>query len=177
MQIYDAIKLDHREIIQMLDELTSLNEGERTREDLIERIRDAFVPHSRAEEAVFYNSLRSFDVAKELVRDSFREHLEAERLLRLLQLKEKVDLDWKKTANQLKVAISRHIEDEENKLFPVAKNILSYEEAEKLGVAFERMKPEVREEGIMGSTMDLIANLMPPRFTKSAREYRADSWK
>lgn len=174
MQIYDVLKRDHQEISRLLDELIGLNEGGDNWQDLINRVRDSLVPHSRAEEAVFYNSLRSLDQAKDLVRHSYREHMEAERLLRLLQVKEKIDLDWKQTAQKLKIAIAHHVDKEENKIFPVARSLLSFEEADKLGAAFERMKPEVKEEGIMGTTVDLIANLMPPRFTKSAREHPRD---
>jgi hypothetical protein len=40
-----------------------------------------------------------------------------------------------------------------------------------MGEAFVSMKPEVREEGILKNTIDMMANLMPPRlrdtFTRS----------
>jgi hemerythrin superfamily protein len=174
MEIYEVLKKDHRKLEKLLDELVALPEGGKTHKHLIEKVRDELVPHARAEEAVFYNSLRSIEGVKDLVMHSYKEHMEAETMLRLLQVKEKVDMDWKKSASQLRAAIAHHVEEEEGKVMPAAQKVLSDEEARKLAVAFERLKPEVREEGFMKNTLDMIANLMPPRFTKSAREYERE---
>jgi hypothetical protein len=33
------------------------------------------------------------------------------------------------------------------------------------------MKPEVEEEGFLRTTLDMVANLMPPRFAASLRTF------
>ncbi len=174
MEIYEALKNDHRKLQDLLDQLVALPEGGESQKHLIEQVRDGLIPHARAEEAVFYNSLRMIDETKGLIMHSYKEHLEAETLLRTLQAKEKIDLDWKSTATKLKSAISHHIDEEENKLIPAARKVLSSEEATKLCGAFERLKPEVREEGFLKTTLDMVANMMPARFTKAAREYKPE---
>src|SRR4051812_42423759 len=105
MSIYDALKKDHRKVEELLNELVMLEENSGRAPELISEIRDELVPHSRAEESVFYNSLRSLDQAKDIVMHGYKEHLEAETLLRTLQAKSKIDLDWKKTANDLRLAL------------------------------------------------------------------------
>lgn len=171
MQIYESLKKDHRKVKELLNDLLSLaEEDSEARADLIDEIRDELIPHARAEESVFYNSLREVDAAKDTVRHSYKEHVEAEILLKTLQAKDKINGDWKKTAMKLKEALEHHIQEEEERIFPVAQQVFSPEEAVQFGEAFEKMKPIIREQGFMGTTMDLIANLMPPRFINALGE-------
>lgn len=176
MQIYDALKNDHDKVKELLDELIALPDMDKSRRSrLISQIRDELIPHSRAEEAVFYNSIRTMKSDTAHVWHGYKEHLEAEALLRTLQSKDSLGGDWRSTAFKLKEALEHHIEEEETDLFFAARQVLSPQEAEQMGTAFKRMKPEIREEGLLGTTVDLIANMMPPRFTKSFRSYKTPS--
>lgn len=174
MTIYEALRNDHMKVTQLMNELIALSPGEEIRKDLIDQIRDELIPHSRAEESVFYNPLRSIPQAKDLVMHSYKEHMEAESLLRLLQVKNRVDADWKETAQKLKQALSHHIQEEEGEIFSVAKKYISHDEATMMAEAFERLKPEVRDDGFMKTSMELVANLMPPRFTSVFRNQHFD---
>lgn len=170
MLIYEALKKDHDKVKDLLERLVhSADADDHARKNLIKQIRDELVPHARAEEAVFYNSLRTIDEAKELVSHGYQEHMEAETLLRTLQGMEGIGADWTKTAKKLKEAVEHHIEDEEGKIFSAAKQLLVDEEAEMMAQAFEQMKPEVRDGGFMQNTLDMIANVMPDRFSAPLR--------
>lgn len=170
MLIYEALKNDHDKVKDLLNELMEIPDGiSRRRHELIEKIRDELVPHSRAEESVFYNSLRSIDAAKDLVMHGYSEHMEIEAFLRTLQAKDKVDADWRKTAAKLKASLEHHIDEEEGRIFNVAQQLFTEGEAEMMAEAFEQLKPEVREGGIVRSTLDLIANIMPERFAAPLR--------
>ena len=147
MLIYEALKKDHEKVKSLLNRLLLLNEKSEHSEDLIQQIRDELIPHARAEEAIFYNSLRSIDSAKDLVMHGYGEHMEAEALLKRLQMSDAFNADWKETAIKLKNALEHHIREEEDRIFSVAKEILTEEEAEKLGDAFEQMKPDIKEIG------------------------------
>ena len=174
MLIYETLKKDHQTVKSLLNELTVLDEDSENRSDLIEKIRSELIPHARAEEAVFYNSLRAVPAAQDVVMHAYQEHIEAETLLKTLQLKDKIDADWKKTANKLKEALEHHISEEEGRVFTVAQEVFSAEEATQFNEAFEKMKEEVKDESFAGTTMDLIANLMPPRFMKAIRGDKAN---
>ncbi len=172
MLIYEALKTDHDKLKEMLNELVQLTESDNERRHaLIYQIHDELVPHSRAEESVFYNSLRAIDSAKEVALHGFEEHIEAEALLRTLQAKDKIDADWKATAKKLKTALEHHISEEEGRIFNVAQQLFTQEEAQMMGQAFEQLKPEVREEGFLRHTLDMVANIMPPRFAASLRTF------
>ncbi len=173
MLIYEALRNDHIKIIRLLDELLMLEEGEHIRKDLVEQVRDELIPHARAEESVFYNPLRTIDTAKDLVKEGYKEHMEAEGILRKLQVEGRVGAEWRSTVQQLRDALSHHIKEEEGEIFSVAKKHLTEDEAEMMCEAFERLKPEVKDEGVLKTSVDLIANMMPPRFSSAIRDQGA----
>ncbi|UYL07700.1 hemerythrin domain-containing protein [Bdellovibrio sp. SKB1291214] len=171
MIIYEALKNDHDKVKALLNQLVNLSEDDdQTRSELVTMIRDELVPHSRAEEAVFYNTLREFKPTSDIAMHGYKEHMEAESLLRILQLKDIASLDWKDTALKLKEALEHHVEEEEGLMFEVAKKNFTEEEALMMGEAFERMKPEIKDETIIATTWEMVANLMPNRFTNAFRK-------
>jgi hypothetical protein len=172
MQIYEALKNDHDKVKKLLNELVSMDfEDKDHAEAIIDLIRDELIPHSRAEEAVFYNSIRAVDTAKGLVWHGYEEHIMAEGLLRALQGMSKVDADFRGVARKLKAALEHHIHEEETKIFSAAQELFTEEEAEVMCEAFEDLKPQVKEEGILQTSLDLIANVMPPRLAGPLRTF------
>lgn len=172
MLIYEALKTDHDTLKPLLARLVNASEeSDESRSDLIKQIRDELIPHSRAEEAVFYNSLRQIDEVKDLAWHGYGEHAEAESMLRTLQVMDKVDADFTAIAKKLKQALEHHIAEEEGKIFSAAKQVLAPEEAEAMADAFEQLKSEVKEESFMQTTLDMIANMMPQRFADRLRAF------
>lgn len=164
MDIYENLKKDHVEVKNLLTELISLGENDEYRYTIIEKISSELIPHARAEEAVFYNSIRASDADTGVVMHSFKEHMEAESLLRLLQTRNKLDFDWKETAQKLKDSLEHHIQEEESKVFTQAKKLFSAEEASQISTAFDKMKAEYRSQGALKNSMDMVINLLPARF-------------
>ena len=70
-------------------------------------------------------------------------------------------------AEALKAALEDHVQEEESTLFALGKKVFTSEEAEKIGQAFEELKPQIKKEGFLNTTLDMVANLMPPRFQSS----------
>ena len=171
MEIYEALKNDHDEVKQLLDELLSLRDDDEYRYVLIEEISNNLIPHSRAEESVFYNTLRAVNADKGIVLHGYKEHLEAESLLRALQIMDKMDLDWKKTAQKLKDALEHHIQEEESTIFEEAQKAFTSEEAVVMCEAFESLKSEVSKEGPIKTTVDMVVNMMPPRIADKIRSF------
>lgn len=171
MNIYEALKKDHVEVLDLLDELISLKADDDYREILVKQIADELIPHSRAEESVFYNTLRAVQAPKKEVFHGFKEHMEAEALLKTLQAKDKLNMEWKGIAKKLKDALSHHINEEETEIFSIAREAFSDEEAEVMGEAFLELKPKVKEQTEIGKTADMVINLMPPRLASKIRDF------
>jgi hemerythrin-like domain-containing protein len=174
MLIYEALKKDHDVLKGHLERLVhSADASKEAREKIINTIRDDLVPHSRAEEAVFYNSLREIPETRDLVMHGYQEHMEAETILRALQAMDIVGADWHKLATKLQQGILHHIAEEEGDIFSAAQQVLAVEEAEMMTTAFQELKPQVKEQGFVQTTLDLIANLMPTRFATTIRQYQS----
>jgi len=164
MEIYEALSNDHEKLKPLLAQLVAATEADQGTKVLLDRINDLLIPHSRAEEAVFYNSLRDTDAGKDMINHSYREHAQAETMLRTLQGLEKINVEWTALAEKLRDALLQHIHEEEGPVFGVARETFSREEAMQMTIAFERAKILAVEQTDVKNTADLIRNMMPSRF-------------
>lgn len=172
MLIYEALAKDHLKIQSLIDELIVVGEKNELRRAklIIEEIRDELIPHARAEEAVFYNVLSSVSQAQPLVLHfGFQEHIETEALLKTLHMKDVIDPEWKLLARKFKKSFEEHINEEEQEIFATAREFISDSDAEMMATAFEELKPQIHKEGWMKNAIDLVVNLMPPKYAATLR--------
>jgi len=170
MDIYEALRNDHDELKPLLDQLVVVSEQNADTQRLLDQIRDMLIPHSRAEEAVFYNALREISSTKDLIGHSFREHMEAEAVLRTLRGLEKINVEWTGAAEKLREALLHHIEEEQGRIFTAARQVLLAEEARQMALAFQQAKREAQSKGDLANMGQMIANLMPSRFRTANRD-------
>lgn len=170
MMIYDELEKDHRTVLALLDQLIA-NEtsGPEVWGALVQQIRDELIPHARAEEAILYNSLRDLDTAKDTVTHAYGEHVQAEAVLRGLQVVDALNVNWAGAARKLRESLAHHITEEETKVFVAAKRVFSDAEALVMGDAFVRMKPHLLQESFAANTLEMIANMLPARMRDSVR--------
>jgi hemerythrin superfamily protein len=173
MNIYDTLANEHRKFEKLLDRLIASSEaGTDDWKTILDDLRRGVISHAHAEEAVFYNALREENQSKGLVAHSYTEHATAEAELRALGAAKAIDANWTSMMSKLGKDLRHHIQEEESKVFEAARQVFTDEEAELMGQAFERMKQETMKGGdsMVASTIDLIANLMPPRFATGFRK-------
>lgn len=171
--IYDTLKNDHREFERLLDRLlVASKSGDDSWKDILDQLRRGVIAHAHAEEAVLYNALREADHGKGLVAHGYGEHAMAETEIRTLGAAKLIDANWTSLVEKLRKDLLHHIEEEETRIFDAARQVFTEEEAIQLGAAFERMKLETAKDGdsMIASTIDLVANLLPPRLTQSFRK-------
>lgn len=169
MDIFEALTNDHDQLKPLLNKLVTASENNDETKQLLDQILSLLIPHSRAEEAVFYNSLREIPDTKDLVGESYQEHAKAETLLRTLRGMATINADWTKGVRKLKEDLEHHIAEEEGPIFQAARQVLLEEETHQMAKAFARMKPEIQEQGAIKNTLEMVANLMPKRFSEKFR--------
>jgi hypothetical protein len=171
MNIYQSLEKDHKEVAELLDKLIrSSEENNEEWKNTVEQIRDELIPHSRAEEAVFYNAIRELSPDNHAIKESYAEHAAAEMELRTLQAMKAVDINWTTLAKKLRADILHHVKHEESKVCTAARKLFTDEEAKMIGKAFKELKPIVREQSLIGTTVDLISNLLPRRLVPGFRK-------
>jgi hemerythrin superfamily protein len=172
MNIYNALSADHRLFETQLERLVAASKaGDEQWKTLLDELRRGVIAHAHAEEAVFYNALREADQSK-LVLHSYTEHATAETEIRALGAAKMLDANWTSMVERVNKDLRHHIQEEESRIFEAARRVFSDDDAEQIGAAFERMKLETAKDGdsIVASTVDLIANLLPPRLTANFRK-------
>jgi hemerythrin superfamily protein len=177
MTIFDALEKDHRKVENLLDRLLERSESSDDQwKPLLDELRSEVIPHAHAEEAVFYNALRQVPQTKDLVAHSYNEHLKAEAEIRGLGAAKAIDANWTKLVQTLHDDLNHHIEEEEGKIFSAARGFFSDEEARQMGEAFERLKPEMAKDAdsVLASTVDLVSNLLPKRFSGGFQKHFAN---
>jgi hemerythrin superfamily protein len=178
MNIYDALAKDHRLFEQLLDKIIASSKRDDDQwKSQLDHLRRELIAHAHAEESVLYNALREEDTAQKLVAHSYAEHAMAETEIRTLTVAKMIDTTWTGLAEKLSKDLRHHIQEEENEVFAAARKVFSDAEAEQLGAAFERLKAEMRPDGdsMLASTIDLVANLLPPRLSARFRKMEARS--
>lgn len=164
MEIYDVLKKDHDVLRGLLEELNASKASTEDRKGIIEKIKNELVPHSRAEEAVFYNSLRLINGGGAMSAEAYAEHAEAETILHALNGMESLSMNGDALVKKLTESLHHHLAEEEDEVFPQARQLLIKEEAEMMSEAFADLKAEIAEQGDMKNMLEFIVNMMPERF-------------
>ncbi len=176
MNIYEILREEHKNFKDLLDKIVTASEqGSDDWRSLLEKLKKEVIAHSRAEEAVFYNTLRNFDEGSIVVK-SYGEHAIAENEMRSLSLAEKVHANLTSLMKKLSKDLKDHISREEGEVFDAARKVLSAEEANKLGEAYKKLKPEVAKDAtsLTSNAIDMVSNMMPERFSSTFKR-RLDS--
>ena len=132
--IYDLLKKDHDEVSELLHELEEA--GPRKAADLLIEISRKLTAHSRAEESVFYGHLLHNERTRSRILEALEEHKQVDTLLLELDRLQPRDEKFKAKAGVLRENVGHHVDEEEGELFPLARQIISEEEAIELGQQF-----------------------------------------
>jgi len=139
--IYTAIKQDHDKARGLMAQiLDTSNRAEKTRTDLFEDFKLDLWAHHKVEEAVFYAKLRDAKQTKADAHEALSEHHSANSLIEELDSMPKDNDAWIGKFSALKDMVEHHMQEEEQEVFPEAKDVIKGDDAEKLGDKFQSRK-------------------------------------
>ena len=146
MDAIAMLKADHDRVKTLLAELESTTErGVKTRQELFATIKGELTVHEVIEEEIFYPALKSHPKAQDIVLEAYEEHHVVDLLMGELESLDVSDETWGAKAVVMKENVEHHIEEEEDEMFPQARQVFSKDELVELG---ERMK--VRQDELLG---------------------------
>lgn len=147
MSIYVKIINDHELAKKIYEQISTLAEDNIEKlKELFKRLKNELTLHNKAEEKVFYAHLRNHPKTKDIIPHSIEEHEVVEALFEEL---ESLSFDHPEWMDKLEMAMNdvmHHMEEEENKIFNLAKEIISKDEEKKLGEGMDKAKKEIKEE-------------------------------
>jgi hemerythrin superfamily protein len=144
MNALDLLIEQHDEVEDLFDMIEKA-EGEKKAE-LFEELADKLAAHASMEEKLFYPSVKAKET-EELLIESSEEHLAIKRVLAdLLELAADDEL-FDAKLKVMREEVDHHArEEEEDKLFPKVRKLMSAEELEALGAELEALFEQILSE-------------------------------
>ena len=144
--ILETLKEEHDEVKDLLSKLNDA-EGAAERKSLVTQIKEALIPHTKAEEKVVYDAviaLRDKDAQRD-GHEGYLEHEWASKTLdRLGKIANATSPEHKATAKVLKELVEHHIEEEESNVWKDVKKNFSDEQRADMNRRFKVAKTKVR---------------------------------
>lgn len=146
MDIYERLIKDHDKQKKLADRImeTSGNSDERRR--LFEQFKAEAVSHANAEEQTLYAVLIEDPNSQEQARHSVSEHQDADELINELSDMNMSSAGWIQKFEKLKDELEHHIEEEEQDVFKLAKDLVSSADATEMSRMFDERKQQEEEE-------------------------------
>ena len=135
MDALDLLKQDHAKVKKLFDKAESADDREQKR--IFSQIKAELEIHAQIEENIFYPAMQRYDELKELVAESLKEHRGMKTLLQeMVTLSDPEDFEDK--LEELIDNVEHHAEDEEEgKMFPKVRELVSANELQKLGAQLQ----------------------------------------
>jgi hemerythrin-like domain-containing protein len=144
--LLDTLKTEHDEVKQLLAELADADTAARRRA-LVQQIKAALVPHTKAEQKVLYDAiiaLKDKDVQTD-GHEGYLEHELADKALqRLGSISNATSPEHKATAKVLKELVEHHIKEEERNVWGDARKHFSDEDRAQMNTAYLAAKSRVK---------------------------------
>ncbi len=143
--IYEELKSDHdkhRELLAQLEETSGDSEERRT---LWQAFYYDVGAHAAAEELTFYSSLIAKSDGQPEGRHSVAEHHELDEIIQELNEMDMSSPGWLTRFKTLKDRYEHHIEEEEEDIFPVAKEVIGADKSGKIAAEFTKKKKQERK--------------------------------
>ena len=139
------LEADHRRFERLLEQGEGTTErGAKRRRQLLAALTAELNVHEAIEEKILYPALKPHAEVHDIVLEGYQEHHIADLMVKELHQLAASDEKWGAKFKVLKESLAHHIEEEERKMFPTARAVLTNEELNELGVRMEAAKADIR---------------------------------
>lgn len=144
---FKLLKKDHEKVKEILERLNDSNENQvEERNRLFSQLKTELLPHMAAEEKEFYPNIEYNHDFKKDVLEAYEEHKSARNVLFELDSMRPDNVDWSAKIQVLKELIEHHIDEEEDKIFDDAEEVINDDDMNKVMERFQLVKKNVKEE-------------------------------
>jgi hemerythrin superfamily protein len=147
MNAFQLLKEDHQKVSGIFQQLEPTTErAEKTRTELFAKLNEELTIHAKVEEEVFYRAIKQEAETREIVLEGFEEHHVVKMLLKELESMPVDTEQWTAKLKVLKENVEHHVEEEEQEMFQKARQVLSEDDINRLGVQMEEMKQQLQSQ-------------------------------
>ncbi|HWO40773.1 MAG TPA: hemerythrin domain-containing protein [Candidatus Eisenbacteria bacterium] len=145
MDALELLSQDHKKVKELFHQAEEAEQ--KKQQQIFEQIKAELETHTHIEETVFYPAVQKHEELKDMVLESIEEHKQVKTLLREM---DNLASDSEKFEPKLKVLmenVEHHAEEEEEgKMFPKLRKLMSRQELEQLGQELESAKGHRRRK-------------------------------
>lgn len=135
--IFQALLVSHRVQRELYARLLASKPATDEREHVFEELRRELSAHETAEERCFFIPLMEHDESVDLSRHAIAEHHVMDEMVEHLQQIDPHAAEWQECCQKLCDKIEHHLDEEEQKFFPQAGEVLSDEQKVRLAKDYE----------------------------------------
>jgi iron-sulfur cluster repair protein YtfE (RIC family) len=165
MDAFELLKSDHEKVSKLFEEIESASgQGKRK---VFAQLKGELDIHAHIEEKILYPALENTEEAREITLEAYEEHKVVKELLAELAAAGTPSDEWDAKLTVLKENVEHHVEEEEGDLFGKAREALSSEEIDRIGVELEAEK--ARQQGATVKTKG-AASVAKGRSSQAAKK-------
>ena len=146
MTIFEALRQSHFTQRHLIDRMLDAQAPSPMRLSLFQQLKTELSAHAAAEERCFYVPLIAHDETQESARHGMAEHHAMDKLVHALEAMASVSPHWILKGRELRHAIEHHLNEEEQRIFPRAAQVLGEDDAQSLAQAYEEAFNALREK-------------------------------
>jgi hemerythrin-like domain-containing protein len=140
------LEADHRRFEELLEQGEATTErAAKRRSQLLNTLTAALNVHEAIEEKILYPALKPHAETHDIVLEGYQEHHVADVIIRELHQVAKSDEKWGAKFKVLEESLAHHIQEEERKMFPTARAVLTTEELNDLGARMKALKAQLEK--------------------------------
>ncbi len=177
MDILSIIKQEHRAVSAMLDEIKDCEPEDRRIDELATTIEQELSTHLAIEERLFYSQLRDRaedDDERVEMFEAYTEHEVAKHLMELLKSGRERDEEFKAELLVLGESVKHHVQEEESKVFSIARELMDKDELDDLGEKWQKAKQRITSRassnGTRGGTRKKVSPARPRARTTGGKK-------
>lgn len=143
MNAISLLEKDHRTVEGIFDQLQKLKgeDSSKKKKELCELLVKELSIHAAIEEMIFYPEVKkAIGEAKELVLESLEEHNVVKWELDAIQSMKVTDARFEAKIKVLRDAVMHHVEEEEQQLFPMVREVFTAQKLNDLGKRLDQAK-------------------------------------
>ena len=143
--ILDTLHAEHEEVQELLKELTQ-SESAAEQKALVAKVKQALIPHSKAEEQVVYDRVAALKGEKPKIEsaEGYSEHALASATLKSLDTLTANTPEFKANAKVLKELIEHHVKEEERNIWAEVKENFSDTQRKQMNSEFLAARKAIR---------------------------------
>ena len=139
MDAIELLKQDHKKVEKIFADMDKKD----ARAKLFPELDRELSVHAEIEEKIFYPATKEAEPTRDLVLESIEEHKQIKMVLADLEQADKSTDVWAAALKVLKEDVMHHVGEEEDKLFPKVRKVLSKQQLEDLGTRMEELKMQL----------------------------------